>query len=185
MRARRTARRANRAWPEPRPRPVGDEVVGRRAHDGDVDAVELGRVLRVGHPREGQEPGVVGPVGQAERLPPLQRVEHGTILRGAPAYPEAMWERVDRATFQSAIRAAALVFVAAWLFSDGVRAWVPVWVPILVLLAAEVEFVVRGRREDRRPGARVPPGPEDADLGFGELVEDEDGIWYLPPPARR
>ena len=96
-----------------------------------------------------------------------------------------MWERVDRATFQSAVRAAALVFVAAWLFSDGVRAWVPVWVPILVLLAAEVEFVVRGRREDRRPGARVPPGPEDADLGFGELVEDEDGIWYLPPPARR
>jgi hypothetical protein len=30
----------------------------------------------------------------------------------------------------------------------------------------------------------VPPGPEDADLGFGELVEDEDGYRYVPPPAR-
>ncbi|MCZ7587949.1 MAG: hypothetical protein M5U27_03625 [Gaiella sp.] len=96
-----------------------------------------------------------------------------------------MWDRVDRATFQSAVRAAALVFVAAWLFSDDVRAWVPVWAPILVLLAAEVEFVVRGRREEQRPpGARVPPGPEDADLGFGELVEDEEGIHFLPPPPR-
>ena len=96
-----------------------------------------------------------------------------------------MRERVDRATFQSAVRAAALVFVAAWLFSDGVRAWVPVWVPILVLLAAEVEFVVRGRREEQlAAGGRVPPGPEDADLGFGELVEDDDGIRFLPPPAR-
>ena len=95
-----------------------------------------------------------------------------------------MRERVDRATFQSAVRAAALVFVAAWLFSDGVRAWVPVWVPILVLLAAEVEFVVRGRREEQQSSGRIPPGPEDADLGFGELVEDEDGLRFVPPPAR-
>ncbi|HEX4775703.1 MAG TPA: hypothetical protein VFW74_02920, partial [Acidimicrobiia bacterium] len=95
-----------------------------------------------------------------------------------------MWERVDRATFQSAVRAAALVFVASWLLSAGVRAWVPVWVPILVLLAAEIEFVVRGRRDERRIGGRIPPGPEDADLGFGELVEDEDGIRFVPPPAR-
>ena len=29
---------------------------------------------------------------------------------------------------------------------------------------------------------RIPPGPEDADLGFGELVEDETGP--LPPAAR-
>jgi len=95
-----------------------------------------------------------------------------------------MRERIDRATFQAAVRAAALVFVAAWLFSDGVRAWVPVWAPIAVLLAAELEFVVRGRREPPRAAGRVPPGPEDADLGFGELVEDEEGIRFLPPPAR-
>ncbi len=96
-----------------------------------------------------------------------------------------MWERVDRATLQSAVRAAAIVFVVAWLFSDDVRLWVPVWAPIAVLLAAEIEFVVRGRRDEpRRTVGRIPPGPEDADLGFGELVEDEDGLRFVPPPAR-
>jgi len=96
-----------------------------------------------------------------------------------------MWENADRAALQAAVRAAALVVVAAWLFSDDVRAWVPIWVPIVLLLAAEVEFVVRGRREGPRAATpRVPPGPEDADLGFGEIVEDEEGIRFLPPPAR-
>jgi hypothetical protein len=96
-----------------------------------------------------------------------------------------MWENTDRATLQAAVRAAALVVVVAWLFSDDVRAWVPIWVPIVLLLAAEVEFVLRGRREPPRPArSRVPPGPEDADLGFGEIVEDEDGIRLLPPPPR-
>ena len=96
-----------------------------------------------------------------------------------------MWEKADRATLQGAVRAAALVVVVAWLFSDDVRAWVPVWIPVVLLLAAEIEFVLRGRREAQRPATpRVPPGPEDADLGFGELVEDEHGIRLLPPPAR-
>ncbi|HEX6724409.1 MAG TPA: hypothetical protein VF073_04125 [Gaiella sp.] len=96
-----------------------------------------------------------------------------------------MWETADRATLQAAVRAAALVVVVAWLFSDDVRAWVPIWVPIVLLLAAEIEFVLRGRREAPRPATpRVPPGPEDADLGFGEIVEEEDGIRFLPPPAR-
>jgi hypothetical protein len=96
-----------------------------------------------------------------------------------------MWENADRATVQGAVRAAAVVVVVAWLFSDDVRAWVPIWVPILLLLAAELEFVFRGRREARRPvTSRIPPGPEDADLGFGEIVEDDDGIRFLPPPAR-
>jgi len=95
-----------------------------------------------------------------------------------------MWEKADRATLQSAVRAAALVIVVAWLLNDDVRAWVPVWVPIVLLLAAEVEFVVRGRRDPPRVSRRALPGPEDADLGFGELVEDEEGIRLLPPPAR-
>ena len=96
-----------------------------------------------------------------------------------------MWQNADRASLQSAVRAAALVVVVAWLFSDNVRAWVPVWVPIVLLLAAEVEYVVRGRRQaPRRAAQRVPPGPEDADLGFGELVEDDEGIHFRPPPAR-
>jgi hypothetical protein len=96
-----------------------------------------------------------------------------------------MWENADRATLQAAVRAAALVVVVAWLFSDDVRAWVPIWVPIVLLLGAEIEFVLRGRREGPRPATtRVPPGPEDADLGFGEIVEDDEGIRFLPPPAR-
>ena len=91
----------------------------------------------------------------------------------------------DRASAQAALRAAALVFVVAWLFSEGLRAWIPFWLPLVILFAAEVEFVVRARREQpTRPGRRPPPGPEDADLGFGELVEDEDGIRFLPPPVR-
>ena len=47
VRAGRAARRADRARAEAGTRPVGDEVVGRRADDRDVDAVELRRVLRV------------------------------------------------------------------------------------------------------------------------------------------
>lgn len=96
-----------------------------------------------------------------------------------------MPENADRATLQAAVRAAALVAVGAWLFSDDVRAWVPVWIPIVLLLAAEIEFVLRGRRAaPRQATQRVSPGPEDADLGFGELVEDADGIRLLPPPGR-
>src|SRR6188472_4525840 len=79
-----------------------------------------------------------------------------------------MWENADRATVQA-----------------DFRAWVPIWVPIVLLLAAELEFVFRGRREAPRPApSRIPPGPEDADLGFGEVVVDDDGIRFLPPPAR-
>ena len=45
--------------------------------------------------------------------------------------------------------------------------------------------MLRGRLETAGPRRRrVPPGPEDADLGFGELVEDDDGYRYVPPPAR-
>jgi hypothetical protein len=93
--------------------------------------------------------------------------------------------RADRATIQSAVRAAALVFVVAWLFVEDLRAWIPFWLPLVLLLAAEIEFVVRGRREPRRPlRSRTGPGPEDADLGFGELVEEDDGFRYIPPPTR-
>ena len=61
-----------------------------------------------------------------------------------------MRHELDRGTLQSSIRAAALVFVVAWLFSDDLRAWIPVWLPIVILLAAEVEFVLRGRTERPR-----------------------------------
>jgi hypothetical protein len=73
MRPRRAARRTDRARREARPRPVGDEIVGRSAHDRDVERRELGYVLRVRGAAERQEPGVVRLV--AERLPPLERVD--------------------------------------------------------------------------------------------------------------
>ena len=92
---------------------------------------------------------------------------------------------VDRNTVQTTVRIAAIVFVVAWLFVEALREVVPFWLPFALLLAAEVEFVVRGRRELPLPRRRrIPPGPEDADLGFGELVEEEDGYRYVPPPTR-
>ncbi len=92
---------------------------------------------------------------------------------------------IERSTAQVALRVAALGFVVVWLFVEALRAWVPFWLPFVVLLTAELEFVLRGRREPLRPSRRkIPPGQEDADLGFGELVEDDDGFRYVPPPQR-
>ena len=92
---------------------------------------------------------------------------------------------IGRGRVQLVVRLAAVVFVLAWLFVDALQAWVPFWLPFVVLLGTELEFVLRGRSEPRRPARRrAPPGPEDADLGFGELVEDEEGVHWLPPPPR-
>lgn len=98
----------------------------------------------------------------------------------------------DRRRIQIALRVAALGFVVVWLFSAELQLRVPFWVPFVALLAAEVEFLVRGWREGRE--ARTPPaeavaerrapGADDADLGWGELVEDEVGVRYIPPPPR-
>lgn len=90
---------------------------------------------------------------------------------------------------QAALRACLVVLVVLWLFSSTVRAWLPFWLPLLVLAAFEVEFVVRAQRERRlgaptARGTRVGPGAEDADLGWGTLVEDEDGARWEPPPPR-
>ena len=92
---------------------------------------------------------------------------------------------IGRGRVQLVVRLAALGFVLAWLFVDALQEWVPFWLPFVVLLGTELEFVLRGRNEPRRPARRrTPPGPEDADLGFGELVEDEEGVHWLPPPPR-
>jgi hypothetical protein len=92
---------------------------------------------------------------------------------------------MGRGRIQLVVRLAALLFVLAWLFVDDLQEWVPFWLPFVVLLATELEFVFRGRSEPRRPvRRRTPPGPEDADLGFGELVEDEEGAHWVPPPPR-
>jgi len=106
------------------------------------------------------------------------------LLRDARLVPCSS-VRADRATVQAALRAAALLVVAAWIFVDALSTRLPLWLPLVVLLAAEVEFVLQARRQ--RPGRRVGrpgPGAEDADLGFGELVEDEDGYRLIPPAPR-
>ncbi len=76
MRAWRAAGGANGARPEPGARPVGGEIVHRRADDRDVDSLELRGILGRRQAGERQQPGVVGLVGETELTPPLERIEH-------------------------------------------------------------------------------------------------------------
>ncbi len=78
VRPRRAAGGANRARAKACARPVGDEVVRRRADDRDVDALELGRVLRVGKGAEREQARVVGLLSVP--APALERVNHAVIL---------------------------------------------------------------------------------------------------------
>ncbi|HJU47233.1 MAG TPA: hypothetical protein VJ689_03810 [Gaiellaceae bacterium] len=99
--------------------------------------------------------------------------------------------RPDRRRLQLLVRVVVLGFVIVWLFSGDLQLLVPAWVPLVFLLAAEAEFVLRGWREARHPvptanrAERRAPGAEDADLGWGEVIEDEEGaVHYVPPPPR-
>ncbi|HEY7381233.1 MAG TPA: hypothetical protein VH572_08495 [Gaiella sp.] len=102
--------------------------------------------------------------------------------------------RVDRRRVQLALRVASLGFVVLWLLSLRLQELVPYQLPFAILLVTELELLVRAwreRRSDLAPpapeelAARRRPGRDDADLGWGELVEDEAGGYvYLPPPAR-
>ena len=74
VRPRRTAGRANRTRAEARARPVGDEVVGRRPDDCDVNSLELGRVLGVRERSECEQARVIGLLPVA--TPALERVDH-------------------------------------------------------------------------------------------------------------
>ncbi len=85
----------------------------------------------------------------------------------------------------SALRLGLLVAVVAWLFSFEVRAHVPALLPIAALVALEGEYLLGAWRDRASRGIRGPaPGEEDADLGWGELVEDELGVRFVPPPPR-
>ena len=86
VRAGRAARGADRPRPEAGPGPVGDEVVGWRPDDRDVDARELGRVLRVGHAAEAEQPREVGLVPQG--LPALERIDHSARIMSSDPPPE-------------------------------------------------------------------------------------------------
>ena len=83
-------------------------------------------------------------------------------------------------------RALVLGAILAWLFSDALRASIPALVPVVALVALEGEYLVRAYRDRGPRQVRGPaPGAEDADLGWGELVEDEQGVRFDPPPVRR
>ena len=70
----RAARGADRARPEARAGAVGDEIVGRRADDRDIDADKLGRILGVALTGEGEQAGEIRLL--AVRSPARQRVDH-------------------------------------------------------------------------------------------------------------
>lgn len=96
---------------------------------------------------------------------------------------------MHRERLQIAVRVTLVALVVAWLFSESLRARLPVWLPLLTLAVFEAEFVARAWWERRhasggRSPRRVGPGVEDADLGWGELVEEDDGVRWIPPPAR-
>ena len=95
--------------------------------------------------------------------------------------------QLDRVGVQHAVRLGGLGFVVAWLFSPWLQARVPWWLAFVVLAGAELEYVVRARLGARRvavdPGRRAP-GADDADLGWGELVEDAEGVRWVAPPSR-
>jgi hypothetical protein len=101
-------------------------------------------------------------------------------------------ESRSRDRVQTVSRIVALVFVVGWLFSARLQSTIPFWLPFAILLAMEVEFVVRGIRE-RRGGApaatasRRLPGTDDADLGWVESFDDEGEPILVPaaPRARR
>jgi hypothetical protein len=100
---------------------------------------------------------------------------------------------LTRDRVQLAARAGALAFVVLWLFSSQLQGAVPFWLAFVILAALELELLVGGIRERRqgstaRPPERRLPGPDDADLGWVETV-DEDGEPVLVPapprPSRR
>lgn len=94
----------------------------------------------------------------------------------------------ERRRVQVAVRVVALGFVVTWLFSPALQARIPWWLAFVVLAATEVEFVVRahlaGAGPPRDAVARRAPGAEDADLGWGTLEEDEEGVHWVAPPPR-
>lgn len=86
---------------------------------------------------------------------------------------------------RTAARAILAVIVVGWLFSDVVRSAVPMIVPLAALALVELEVALGAVRERGTQSVNRPaPGEEDADLGYGDLVEDELGVRLVPPPAR-
>jgi hypothetical protein len=93
-----------------------------------------------------------------------------------------------------AMRRARLLLVAvvlAWFFSPP--AWryaVPLWLPFVLALALEVDFLVGGLLRPAPGTAERDRGPQRADLerfgwGGAEPDEDDPAFWTSPPVRRR
>jgi hypothetical protein len=96
---------------------------------------------------------------------------------------------VTRDRVQLAARVGALAFVVLWLFSTRLQGPVPFWLPFAILAALELDLLVGGIRERRhgtppRPSERRLPGPDDADLGWVETVDEEGEPVLAPAPPR-
>jgi hypothetical protein len=117
------------------------------------------------------------------------------------AFHDDHYTRVSGSTPRR-LRVAALVFVVAWFLVGDLRRSIPGWVPFLVLLALEVNFLVLGWRE--RGAAPAPRGrtPQEVDIdefGGREWLQPElhevggYQVWIpdhveeepRPAPARR
>jgi hypothetical protein len=96
---------------------------------------------------------------------------------------------VTRERVQTAARVGALAFVVLWLFSTRLQGLVPFWLPFVLLAAMELELLVGAVRDRRygtpaRPPERRLPGPDDADLGWVETVDEEGEPVFVPAPPR-
>jgi hypothetical protein len=96
---------------------------------------------------------------------------------------------VTRDRVQLAARVGALAFVVLWLFSTRVQGALPFWLPFAILAALELELLLGAIRERRqgwpaRPPERRLPGPDDADLGWVETVDEEGEPLLVAAPPR-
>jgi hypothetical protein len=87
-------------------------------------------------------------------------------------------------------RLALLAVVLAWFFSPP--AWryeVPLWLPFVLALGLELEFLVGGLLRPRSEPVARDRGPQPVDLerfGWaGEEPEEDDPTFWTSPPARR
>jgi hypothetical protein len=90
------------------------------------------------------------------------------------------------------VRGLLVVCLLAWFFSPpDVRYAIPIWVPFLLAVGLEVEFVIGGRiraaRRVPRPRGRAPQPVDLERFGWPDEPPDEEhpSFWNSPPVPRR
>jgi hypothetical protein len=75
----------------------------------------------------------------------------------------------------TALRAALVVFVLAWLFGPyALRSAVPIWVPFFIALGLELQFFLGARRETASwgPADRLPQAADRERYGYGATADE-------------